>query len=1079
MVGDFIRALLIKVLTRSYAAFFTLLVVVWYILPDSPRDLIPALPFDIDWGRSRLTFTSAVTLLALCALATWENRTRLNRLFALTYRPRKGGAGRPRKQQPVADLIFIVSGLLIPLWFAYPLGIAADHEVANTPEDKLRDRLHAASAPVFQPEIQPSPDPQRDPIAQTRLPVMNLQIPDISQHHLTAALPRIGQAGQQFSIYSNEKFSWPYLPAFFDYGGIRYPVDIRYRGWNSDHYMGYKKSWRIKFRKNDLFFGRRQVNLINQRDHSLINDILWSELLRESGIMVPYQFLTHVRINGEYRGVQTFLEQPDRYFAERHNRNVSEVYGEESPLNGPSVFVRPELWQQYSNLAGTNDMAPLMVLNSKILDKASPQYLTTIERILDVDHYLKYLAHGAISCQENPSTHNIRWLRDPAIGRFQILPWYQGPHRFILKGYHDLWQRKGWHSFPLMIAINDVADGLLRHHVYRQRYLTHLWRLMQSTHHVDHISQKIVELQALIRPDAWADSHKHYGGDMERYISNAEWEETVVRIREMVASRYDYVLQSIQGGPVQAIDSSTGRNIQTDVITTNHAGMIFESVSAKIESAVKGDKLELVVLGPEGNRLGRYPGTFDARSATVTFTPRHVMAIRVERKAMPLGPGVIVSDLGRVNNPDLGFIGGVSKLASHYAAKSTRYRLQIHATTPVRGTITAMRIRNGITGRTLPVINAGGQPVFGGQPVAKPAYSEAVRRLVCPHPSPNARSPEETRTSIRPDGIVLRDVNPAGLINHSISGERIFRKNVTLIQNGRVLITPGSTIRFAPGTSWIVYGNILAIGTPERPIRFTGITNGAPWGSIFLNSLANLTNRFEHCIFEGNTNTTINRLPVTAALAAYTAPVTVSNCVFHSITADDAFNSKYVSPVIANCTFSNNLDAIDIDMGGGLVIGSRFVDNRDDCIDLSSSWAMIEGNFIDSRGDKGISVGEKSAPTIYNNIITKATMAIAVKDLSAAEISNNTLVSNATAIALYEKKVSFGPASAMIRRNVMHFNDQTITTDRGSRFTAEQNSATDQLSGNGNTKDVPHYGPAWQLPPDSPLRRPIHRGAIR
>ena len=166
--------------------------------------------------------------------------------------------------------------------------------------------------------------------------------------------------------------------------------------------------------------------------------------------------------------------------------------------------------------------------------------------------------------------------------------------------------------------------------------------------------------------------------------------------------------------------------------------------------------------------------------------------------------------------------------------------------------------------------------------------------------------------------------------------------------------------------------------------------------------------------------------------------------------ADDAFNSKYGSPSISSCTFSNNLDAIDVDMGGGRIENCVFVNNRDDCIDLSSAWTLILGNRIHSFGDKGISVGEKSHPTIFNNLITDATMGIAVKDLSTALILNNTIATNATAIALYEKKPSFGPATASLINNHLIENLMTIDTKNGSTITARFNATPVLLSGEGN-----------------------------
>ncbi|MGB0582452.1 MAG: right-handed parallel beta-helix repeat-containing protein, partial [Limisphaerales bacterium] len=622
-------------------------------------------------------------------------------------------------------------------------------------------------------------------------------------------------------------------------------------------------------------------------------------------------------------------------------------------------------WQQYAAHSETKSIQPLIDLYAAVYRKDAADYLPQLEQHLDVDHYLKYLAHGMINCQENPSTHNLRWIRDPAIGRFQILPWYQAPPHFILTGYHELWKRKGWDFHPPMTAINDIADGLLRRPELRQRCLTHLWRLLQTTHHPDRIRQRIDELQERFRPDAYADNHMHYGGEMERYISSAEWEETVDRIRLLTADRIAYLERVIRGGPLQ---TETYKNTLT-LSTTNYADSVLAEITFQVTEPP--EKLNLLQIGNRSYAPAAVTGD------RATYRPRHRISAAASRTPVPLGPGIIIEDLDRVLNEDLDFIGSSSQLAAHYRPHKAS------VTMLMPGPLVSLSLSNAITSQPLALDDAIGQP----------------------------RTPEQTLNPIRPDGIVLSD-RPVQLRSIVVRSNRTITSNWHIAHDEHLILKPNITLRFAPDASLIVRGQMTAIGTKESPIVFTA--SDQTWGGVFLNSLSARTNRFQHCLFEKSSNTVINGMPVTASLAAYTAPVTVSNCVFRHTAADDAFNSKYVSPSIANCTFSNNLDAIDIDMGGGIVTGSRFTNNRDDCIDLSSSWARIEDNFIQSFGDKGISVGEKSKPTIVNNHISDATMGVAVKDLSHAILENNTFTNNRKGIALYEKKPSFGPASARV-----------------------------------------------------------------
>ena len=191
--------------------------------------------------------------------------------------------------------------------------------------------------------VDPSPDRQGDSLENTKLAVIELTIPELSMQTLLKALPQIDP-----NINNDTNFSrfagvdgpkWPWVPAALTYGRRTYDVEVRFRGWNMDHFMVQKKSWRVKFPKDNLFYGLREINIINQRDHTAVLDILRSELLRDSGLLVPTQFMVHLRINGRFAGIQTYLEQPGERFFIKHNRAVGDFYGEKKPIGLKKEFL--------------------------------------------------------------------------------------------------------------------------------------------------------------------------------------------------------------------------------------------------------------------------------------------------------------------------------------------------------------------------------------------------------------------------------------------------------------------------------------------------------------------------------------------------------------------------------------------------------------------------------------------------------------------------------------------------------------------------------------------------------------------
>ena len=1057
----------LQVVLGGYLAYFVFLTLTIYCLPLTINDMLP-LPFEVPViSPHRLGLNVSTVLLMLLILVFCREYKRMRRLFAIG-----------RKSQPMAEfnsanaslspgtpgmiLVLLIAVIGAPVYIVLQnRDKTAEAKVLDDLEQEFRTRIQKVAQEPTRIQTRPSPDRSWDSLPYTKLPVLELELPQFSQFELNKALPRWKDgfnSDMAFSIFSKGTEYWPYVPAFFTYADTRYPVDVRYRGWNFDHYLGFKKSWRIKFRKDDLFFGRRQFNIINQRDHTAVNDILWSEALRESGIMVPFQFLVHYRVNGEYQGIQTFLEQPDRYFAERHNRNASDIFGEQKPIIRTKGFFDPKNWQQYASAGLTNNLQPLLDLYRIALDKDHPDYVERIENSLDVDHYLKYLAHATITCSENPSTHNIRWIRDPGVGRFQILPWYQASSTFIIEGHRELLEKKGWNMHPPLLAINDFADGLFRLARYREIYLRNLWRMLQSTHHHEHIQRKIDELIAYVRSDVHADTHMHYRFDMARYVSNAEWNDAVDKLRSMIDDRLQFLERTFEGGPIAVVWRSQSEPIQfpgglhslgaLEITSTNYCAVQPISIRLKTSKELDGVRLSLLHVRPGQTpvKVATAGCTNGLVNFSVTSAPSSKLLAAFERTPIPMGPGIIVDGLGAEKNPDIEFIGGVSQLAPWYQPKSGTNRLFVCASkarTSTSWSLESVTALNSITGRKLGVRLADRFTV--GESIVRPKYDTNTTSTLQSLPYPNPRTPEQTMDFVQPDGVSLGDHFPHGKLIQLPPGTHDITTNM-IVKAGEILFLGKNTVlRFAPGKSLIIRGMINARGT-----TFTSVDPKGHWGVVFVNPNRHSSALFRDCTFERSANVTINGMAVTAGLAAYSGECRVLNCRFQDMAADDAFNSKYVSPHIFGCTFSNNLDAIDIDMGGGLVTACRFVNNRDDCIDLSSSWAMIESNIIHSHGDKGISVGEKSQPKIYNNLITDAAMGIAVKDLSNAIIVNNTIATNQIAIALYEKKSSFGPGTALVVNNLLFHNQFVIDTKHDSKVTARFNAAPTPLHGEGN-----------------------------
>ena len=86
------------------------------------------------------------------------------------------------------------------------------------------------------------------------------------------------------------------------------PIKLRLKGdWN-DHLMGRKWSFRIRVRNDDQLFGLRRFSIQNPNTRGYQAELLYFEVMRLFGVMVPrYQFV-NVTLNGEPMGLMALEE---------------------------------------------------------------------------------------------------------------------------------------------------------------------------------------------------------------------------------------------------------------------------------------------------------------------------------------------------------------------------------------------------------------------------------------------------------------------------------------------------------------------------------------------------------------------------------------------------------------------------------------------------------------------------------------------------------------------------------------------------------------------------------------------------
>jgi hypothetical protein len=862
--------------------------------------------------------------------------------------------------------------------------------------------------------MDPSEDAHGDSINETQLPVFEIELSAENEAKLKDARPPWNGTPE-----SLRKFPWPLVEAELRYEGRAWPVKLRYRGGAWDHYrMPHKKSWRVRFSGKQLFFGLKAINIVNQRPTTTIHDVFQHEILAKQGFLLAQQKLVHFRMNGQYVGVQTYLEQFSDQFLARHAMPVSQIYGDAEVMRTKEDRDDLKNWHIYSG--DKTDWEPLKRLFAALDTKGTPAFKTNINAILDVEQYLSYLADAAITIKYNPSSHNIRLLFDAKKGKFQIIPGYQTT---------EIRLSEATPSFlpvlrPAYLAINDIALGLFEEPEYLDAYQHRMWALLNTTYHPKALLDLYDQIIAATKADILADAHRHALGE-HRYVSNREWWENLDGVRRTMAAQDKMMRTTLAESHLRWTWDEEAEPGASETQKLGTLRFETESLSAPIVKEVcfsfaKGSFAKLP-LGAATLSLSAPSGivhdafAIDGQDDRACFNLDDKLRAKLEPYGDP-----------NVGAPGVLLVGMDFAKAVLIRGKPAQYDYAL-IYTPARGAeqtalpavvSVAVNAINGITGE--PIDKPVEQVV--AESLAKSPAAEDYYRFspaIDPHdtftPSPGLKSwmtPWDEPAMAH--DVVWTKAAPVTIVEDTVFGDDV-----------RLVIEPGVQVHIAPGKSLVINGSIVAEGTELEPIRFTS-TAAEPFGVIAVANTKDRQSHLRNVQIDNGSDATLSEVHYTGALSIYAADALLENVIFRNNRKGAALNAVYSHARVIHSVFTDNLGCVDYDFSGGDIQGSVFERCGGDAIDLSHSDTRVDGNIIREVADTGIAARENSMPVIANNSIEKAVTGIAVKDLSRARIVNNTITASGTGVDLAIESPEFGPPVAQLEDNIFA-DDKTNT----------------------------------------------------
>ena len=761
-------------------------------------------------------------------------------------------------------------------------------------------------------------------------------------------------------------------------------ISIRHRGDNPKNWMFEKKSWRIKTRKDEIFYRTRYFDYYATD----IEKYSLGKIANRMGLLSPKVRLVELFINDESSGIFVETEKLNEGFLRRNNIMPINLYKgdptyEESPLGINSfLFNSPGIWNKlaYFNQVADYDKSDLKEFLS-LLRKAESDIVAFNELLerADTDLWAKTAACLILTQNyHNDETHNIRLAIDPWSGI--VYPIIIDPLIADADGtFHN--KNKG---LPLETSANSLFSLLNRsslfidnkyekliEYVNNSKILTEEANSIRSMENAIHVSEKrdVTFLRLLYKSIDWSESLKK-----RKIIRNTE-------------------------GKIDEISLYT----LTKVGRENFAKYL-EQHQANI--------LEKLYVLPDVNWFKNINGFSIFINSEV---PVSDLVINYKSN-VPKWISIDINGNGVIDDNEYKFRpdknGNLKIPARLYSNRISHLKSVFAFYTPVKTVKTKF---NFISENSLQPDSISGNNPFSGE------------RFILDIVDSKAVLPTKYNIPIYSDNRHILNE-----LVEEFSGTINVSENVII--NTISKIHPGTKFKLDENASIIFKNKVLAEGTVEKPIIFEKKnSNTKPWGTIALLGNKTQGSKFNNIIMKGGSGSKINEIYYTSMFSLHnTKDIEIKNLEMkNNYKYDDMLHIVYCDNIkIDNAILKNaHSDAIDVDMSKNIVIrNSIIIKPGNDSIDFMESEALVESSYMTGSGDKAISAGENSNVMIYNSLFYKNNIGLATKDGSNAYILYSKLENNKTQLSAYKKNWQYGGGgSAQVFNsyfvaNTNHFN---------------------------------------------------------
>jgi spore coat protein H len=242
--------------------------------------------------------------------------------------------------------------------------------------------------------------------------------------------------------------------------------------------------------KGQTFHGLERISLNNSvQDGSFLNEQISRELFASVGVAVPRATEATVELNGRDLGMHVLVEAANKQFLARWFKNPNgNLYD--------GGFLK-DITDPLEKSSGDkpNDRSDLEHLADAATDTNSTNRLKRMEKLMDVDRFITYLALDVMMCDWDGyalNRNNYRIYHDPASDKIYFIPHGLDQMFGVMRAGTDMPIYPRWSGL--------VARGLLQTAEGRKRYRERIAELMTTVYQVESITNRVWQLAAKLRP---------------------------------------------------------------------------------------------------------------------------------------------------------------------------------------------------------------------------------------------------------------------------------------------------------------------------------------------------------------------------------------------------------------------------------------------------------------------------------------------------------------------------------------------------------------------------------------------------